>query len=208
MMKINPLKEPFNHIIVEDYLSEQEYELIWKELMFLYPRMRPPEGTSAASDYRGVRQKKGIGIFVDNVFTDREMSDILRISRKVLCNEIVAVADNDLDLYYKLLRSVDHDSTLAQLYTNGDYYRAHRDTSVFTTITILHKTPKQYTGGELYFPEFDYKVELSNNQALIFPSILLHEVCEVKQSTVNPEDGRFSISQLMNVFHARQQNRE
>lgn len=204
-MKVNPFKEPFNHIIVENYFSEQEYDLVWKELMFLYPRMRPPEGTSAAQDHRGVRQKKGIGIFVDNVYTDRGYSDILRVTRKVLCKEILDVAENDLDLYYKLLKSVDRDSTLAQLYTNGDYYRAHRDTSVFTTITVLHKTPKQYEGGELYFPEFDYAIDLKDNQALIFPSILSHEVCEVKQLNNNAEEGRFSISQLMNVFHT---NRE
>ena len=33
-MKVIPYKEPFPHLIVEDFYNEKELELIWEELNF------------------------------------------------------------------------------------------------------------------------------------------------------------------------------
>jgi len=199
-MEISSFKKPFSHIIISDYYTKEEYDLIWNELVYLQPRMRHPQETNAAMR-DGVHLKRGRGIYVDNLFVERNMSEVFNITRKIMStNEILEIADSKLDTYFKLFKHIDTDSTLVQLYTDGDYYHAHNDSSVFTTTSVLHKTPKPYSGGEFYFPDFDYTVDLTDNQTLIFPSILLHQIREVTLNTDDPMDGRFSISQLMRVF--------
>lgn len=196
-MKINVIKKPFSHIIIDDYFNQEEYRLVWNEVMFLVPKMLPPTGTGAAVHVQsGIPIKRGIGIFVDTVYTQRSYSDILNITRKLFCNEIVNAAEG-LDYYYKQFKNVKHDSTLVQLYTNGDYYKSHTDSTFFSAVTILHRTPKQYSGGQLGFPEYNYSVDLSNNQLILFPSVVLHEVCEVRMHSNDLLDGRISISQLI-----------
>lgn len=199
-MKINVHRKPFNHIIIDDYFSPEEYYLIWNEIMFLVPKMMPPNGTGAATHIQtGIPIKKGIGIFVDRVYTQRSYSDILNITRKLFTQEIVQVTEG-LDLYFKQFKNITTDSTLVQLYSNGDYYKAHTDKTIFSAVTVLHRTPKSYTGGELRFPEYDHSVDLTNNQLILFPSLLLHEVCEVKVQSNDAIDGRISISQLISTY--------
>jgi predicted 2-oxoglutarate/Fe(II)-dependent dioxygenase YbiX len=198
-MIVIPKIDPFPHIIVEETFTNHEYKLIWDELMFLLPNMKTPEKTGAARDLEGNLHKKGIGVFIDQVYADRQFSNILTITRKLFAEEI-REASNSLDLYFKLFNKLTTDSVLAQLYYNGDVYKSHTDDSLFTAVTLLHKTPKMYSGGELTFSLFDYCPNLKNNQSIIFPSIIHHEVSEVKMQSNNLDDGRFTLSQLMSIM--------
>lgn len=198
-MIVIPKHEPFPHIIIDEFLTEEEYELIWKELMFLVPNMHTPDKTGAARDLSGRVHKKGVGVFVDKVYADRNFSDILKITRKMFSDEVRNAA-NSLDLYFKLYNKLGTDTVLAQLYYNGDYYKSHSDDSLFTAVTLLHKTPKKYTGGDLYFQNYDYNPQLKDNQSIIFPSIIYHEVTEVKMQSNVLQDGRLTLSQLMSII--------
>ncbi len=194
-------REPFPHIIIDNYLSEEEYINVWNELMFLYPKMVPPEGTGAAKNLEtGLMRKRGIGVFLHSVYSQINYSDIgvaiSKITRGELQEEIIRRSEN-LDLIFKMYRKCNSHTILAQLYMNGDYYKPHEDFSLFTSVTLLHKTPRPFNGGELRFPEFDHVIDLQNNQTVIFPGVVSHEVCEVKSLANHPEDGRFTVSQFI-----------
>lgn len=197
-MHIIAKREPFPHLIIENIFTEEEYSMVWNELMFITPKMLSPEKTGAGQTLTGDSAKRGKGIFLQHFFADRKMSDIYRISRKMFCDEIRNVS-NALGLYFQQYNKLVYDSVLLQLYYNGDYYKQHNDDSVFTAVILLHKTPKLYTGGDLIFPQQNYNSNLMNNQAIIFPSIINHEVTEVKLQTNNYDDGRFTISQLCQI---------
>jgi hypothetical protein len=203
-MNVDLRLNPFPHVFIDHFYNDQSYNLVWKELMHLYPKMLPPNLTGAAVNERGVPRKKGIGIFIDSVYVDRSYSDIARANLSIFSNEFKNKIDEFSEIpeafYFKLYKLIDPSSKigiLLQLYTNGDYYHPHLDTSIFTSVVVLNSQEKKYSGGELYFPEYNHSIDLENNQLVIFPSIIMHEVKEVKMESNNPEEGRFSISMLM-----------
>ena len=66
----------------------------------------------------------------------------------------------------------------------------HADHATISAVTTFWKVPKEFTGGELKFPEYEYTPHMDNNTIILFPSFEQHEV-----STVIGK-GRFSINQF------------
>ncbi len=198
-MNIKIFSDPFPHITIHNLLDPKEFQLIWNELIFLVPKMLPPEQTSAATRERGIPRKKGYGIMIDSMFNNKEHSDILLFMTKTVSERVRNASKESSDVYMQLFKHINHGCTLVQAYRNGDYYEPHEDSAVFTAVTLIHKTPKKYQGGELIFPDYNYNSKLENNSTIIFPSVVRHEVTEVKLKTDNPEDARFTISQLLHI---------
>lgn len=197
-MNIISKESPFPHIIIDNVFDKKELELIWNELIFLAPKMRAAEDnqTGTAKNERGIPKKTGVGVMLDAFFTDQQNSDILIYAKKILQVETMVEADK-LGIYFNLLKKIQRGTTLVQMYRNGDYYDPHEDFFVFTSVILLHKEPKKYHGGELNFPNFDYCPSLKNNQCIIFPSSVLHEVTEVNSDSKFTEDARFTITQFL-----------
>jgi len=198
-MNIKILSEPFPHITIQNLLTEREFGMIWNELIFFVPKMLAPEHTNAAKKERGIPRKKGYGIMIDSFFSNKEDSDILLFMRKTVDAEVRNESKKSSDLYLRLFKHINKGTTLVQLYRNGDYYEPHEDSSIFTAVTLIHNTPKKYQGGELHFADYDYTSKLETNSTIIFPSVIKHEVTEVKMKTNNIEDSRFTITQLLNI---------
>lgn len=196
-MTVRLLTEPFTHILNDSFFNEIEYHDVWQEIKYLSHRMRPPKETGAAQE-RGISAKKGVGIFLSHFFVDPHDSSIFRATRKIFNTRIYEQAILESEHQFRgFFNKINYDEVLLQMYANGDYYKSHTDENLFTHITQINKTPKQFTGGELYFAEFDYTVNLNNNQSIIFPSYLLHEVKQVKTISENFEDFRFTISNFL-----------
>lgn len=194
-MNINLFTSPFPYIIVDNFFTEQEYQKVWNEIMYLAPKMRTPDETAAAKVKKGVFLKQGIGIFLEDIFRDPKDSDTFNISKKVFSDEVI----NEIcscHVLYAPFRSITTTATLVQMYKNGDYYLPHRDSSLYTIVTLLHKEPKQYNGGDFKFEGSHLPIPLTSNQTLIFPSIFEHEVTEVKLLSSHFEDARFTVTQL------------
>jgi len=195
MMKINLIQEPFGHLIVENFFSDEEYHDVWQEMQYISKRMRPPNETHAAmSD--GLYRKRGVGVFLHDFLIDQADSSIFRATRKIFMAYHDAVA-GDFYLSGMYRYWCNFDTILTQMYVNGDYYKPHWDSPVLTHITLMHKTPKQYTGGDFVFPQFNYIVPLENNQSILFPAFIMHEVTQVKTNSEEIEDGRFTISNFL-----------
>ena len=203
-MEVKFLKEPFPHIIVKDYFTEQELSDIWVELQFLSTnnKLLSPEETGSAwkGDGSGgkILIKNNYGVWLDNIYTNRKISDILTHSRKLFSPKLITEVVN-YDWMFKYLKYSTNDTTLLSYYENGGYYAAHHDNCALTAITHLYKEPKCFDGGELSFPDFEYNYGLENNRMILFPSILDHEVSEVVMHNDVKFGGRYTISQFLKL---------
>lgn len=195
-MNIVLVEEPFPHVIVEGFLDEEEYHNVWREFVFLAPKMRTPDQTAAASKDRGIPLKRGHGLFIDTFYQKAEDSDTFKAANKIL-NRPFMEQIAGLDNLYAPFVLVNRSATLMQIYRNGDAYQPHKDASLYTAVYLMHKEPKQYGGGDFYFDQYDYTVPLRSNDMLIFPSVFSHGVSEVKLLSNNIEDARFTATQLL-----------
>lgn len=203
-MKIKFLKEPFPHIIVKNYFTEQELSDIWVELHFLSVnnKLLSPEKTESAwknlnSDEK-ILIKNNYGIWLDNIYTNRNISDILTHSKKLFSSEFITEAVN-YDWIFRYLKYSTADTTLLSYYENGGYYAPHYDSCSLTALIHLYKEPQYFNGGELSFPEYNYNYGLKNNHMILFPSILDHEVSKVMMHTDIKCGGRYTISKFIKI---------
>lgn len=190
MQKFTFFTEPVPHCVVHDYYTQQELDLLWTELDFLKGKLLPPEQTGTAVGQNGKPKKRNRGAFIDDLYTKRELSNILQLNRKIGNVEIIQKILGQ-HWFYNYLKPSDRlkDRTLVSYYEDGDYYEPHTDSATVTVISYHWKEPKPFEGGDLYFG--DYKVPLENNCLLIFPSCTEHEVKPVKGS------GRYAVTQFI-----------
>ena len=96
-MKIQNIHDPFPLIVIDNHYNEDQLDLIWKEIdYFTHPsRMQSSEVSdqklddSAKDPDTGKTLKNNYVVWLDDVFHDREQSNILRnvvIDPKILIN--------------------------------------------------------------------------------------------------------------------------
>jgi len=178
---------PFPHVIIENMYDDQELDGIWTELNFYKKSpaiLRKDEWGNGDG-----KVKNNFVISLDRLYQDRNYSIILDKSRKLWNKEIVEACANHWGL--QPIQKCDLDFTLVSYYPDGSYYNAHRDKGNVTAITHLFEEPKQFSGGDLTFPEYNMIEQLRNNQCIIFPSSIQHSVTPVTG------EGRWAISQFL-----------
>jgi hypothetical protein len=202
-MKIQNFNDYFPYIIIDDYYNEGELRLIWEELEFLsYPHKlkRATAAAGGATDPdSGKLLKKNFHRYIDGIYCERELSNILTVNRKLFEDE------------YKIMRQHPHwffkhiyineDYTQIGYYENNDEYGEHHDLSTITSLTWLYKEPKRFVGGDLFIGPDKIKIDCVNNRTLIFPSMMMHSVNEIHMNPEyqNKRNGRYVISQFGNV---------
>jgi len=211
-MKISNLDFGFPLIVIDDYYSNEELNLIWEELIFLgkkdvlYLGSNPK--SSGALNESGIPLKTNYSVFLDDLFSyDRNFSNILKVNRKIFNQWDNIISQND-HWFYKNLHCVVY-YTLLSYYEHQSYYGLHRDNSTATSLSWFYKEPKQFDGGDLIF-ENGSKIEVKNNRTIIFPSMILHEVNSVimEEQNLNKQLGRFCITQFLHTSeHAITKNK-
>lgn len=197
-------KTPFPHIIIENYYSDVELFHVWKEIEFLSysNKFKLPEETSTARTIDSKILKNNLGIHLDNLYAEREISNILKLNKKIfnqpLFNEII-----NFDFSFNNFKVCNIYYTLLSYYENSSYYRPHFDLANYTTLTWLFKEPKKFTGGNLFFPEYDYEIKIKNNMLLIFTSSVMHQVTDVQMKEYDLDEfgmfngeGRYCLTQF------------
>ena len=175
--KIHLKKEPFPHAIIEDFYNEEELKLLWKELDYL----TSPNKMILSGDKLGtskdqltqVTKSSSYGIMLDEYFSQKTYSDILVITDKIFNPNLL----NQIASLHTLMGHVAHlnDSiTKLKYYEDAEEYKAHIDTSRFTMLNYFFKEPKQFTGGNLYFKDFDCTIEIKNNMVVFFCGAINH----------------------------------
>lgn len=196
---ITKIKDPFPYLKIENLYTEEELELIADELIFLNhkSKLEDPKHTGSAKDSSGNILKKNSGLFLDDLYKRREISNILSVNRKIFRKEYLE-AYASLSFGYKSILECNQDTTLISYYENGGHYKPHKDHALHTILTWFFETPKMFEGGNLFFPEYNEKIEIQQNMTIIFPSFVLHSVEEVKMNEdINYGFGRYCMSQFM-----------
>lgn len=184
---------------IRNFYTEDECSQIWSEIEFLSQRnkFKPPNQTGAAFDINHVSLKDNLGLFLDSVYADRDVSNILYINRNLFDPTFIeqCVKFNPL---FRYIESCNRDFTLLSYYGENCKYDAHSDMSALSCISYFYKEPRCFDGGDLHFPDYDLTIEIENNMMIIFPSCLLHQVLPVKTHKNYVRGfGRYSITQFL-----------
>lgn len=193
-----PVKK-FQVVIVDDFYTQEEYDCILNECLFLCDKrkLESPEKTGTAKTPKGEILKSNHGLFLDHVYSNRNISDILFYNRKMFYKEFMEQLVN-IDIVYRYVQTSKLDITLLSYYENTHYYKPHYDTSKITVVSWFYIQPKSFLGGELII-ENEWKIDCLANRTVIFPSMFYHEVSEIKmkEEDLNRKKGRFTISMFI-----------
>ena len=201
-------EEPFPHIIVKNFFNEKEVELIWEELKFY----THPGKLMKAENFGGiVGGTNSSAIILDQIYRNyakvnseyvngnpnfRPISNILTLNRKLFESGILDALAGVHDSV-SLCNQSNWDSVKVRYYHNGEYYDAHTDKSMqFLAFYYIHKEPKKYTGGEVYFPKYNYEYGCDSNSIIVFPGWVKHGVKKViiEDSAYHEGYGRYAIT--------------
>ena len=78
MIKVNDL--PI--LVYDNFYTEQEYNSMWQELLFLKSKMQ-----TQAQDNPSL--KKNTGLLLDEIYPNRDISDILTCTRKIFNTDFI-----------------------------------------------------------------------------------------------------------------------
>ena len=190
----------FPYIVVDDYYNEEELKMIWEELDFLsYPHKlkRATKDSGGAIDIETDELlKKNFHRYIDQIYIERELSNILTVNRK-LYDDDYKILKHHPNWFFQNIQ-LNKDYTQVGYYEDNDCYGEHRDSSTVTALTWLYKEPKKFIGGDLFLSSDKIKIDCVNNRTLIFPSIIPHSVNEIhmSQESQGRRLGRYVISQF------------
>jgi len=200
------LQEPFPHVIIKNVYDENEIRLIWRELDFLTEKYKfkpnSEDGAMGNSALSRLNTSHNFGLTLDEIYRERIISDILTVTSKLADDQYV----NKICEVSPLVGHLKYCNTVytkVKYYESNNYYRGHFDWARFTFLTYLFKQPKQFTGGDLYFDDYDYTIELENNMTVFFVGSIIHSSKEVKlNSNVQPwtGGGKYCITQFVDCI--------
>ena len=199
----NTYQDPFPHAIINNFYNEEELKLIWEELNF-YTK---PEKLLVAEKYGGVVDATNAkALHLDSIYSNhRKLSNILTVNRKLFKKEILE-AFSSLGGCCIIAKDCNWDITKVRYYHNEEYYEPHTDKVFqFLAFSYFYKEPKKFNGGDLLFPEYDYKYTCDNNSMIIFPGWVQHSVEKV---TIDNSDyfdgwGRYAITSFFGCVDKR-----
>jgi hypothetical protein len=213
-MNIEVHTEPFPHLTLHNVHDECEIKHIMRELEFLTytHKLSPNDESNVLVDPNVQKHRAGScankGPYQINlalVYANKIYSNILMIYEKFLSNEFKLQVANS-HFYFGGYRHISIVGTVINYYENKDSYGAHSDKCVFTALTWFNKTPKQYEGGDLFFPKYNYTYKVEHGKTLIFPSWLHHEVLPISMPETECDDlgalscnGRYNITLFMYI---------
>ena len=181
-----------SYIMVDDLYLPKELEQIKAELHELKQYAKDPIAVGVAFDENDAPKKNAHGLFLDDYYADRNVSNILRLNRKLFCEELVVKA-TELNQYFYTIRNCNRDSTLVNFYGADKDYKPHRDNSCLTAVTFF--ALGEVEGGDFEFPEVSEVIPFKENRAVIFPGCAEHAA---KQTRAKPGNYRVSMAQFLN----------
>jgi len=183
--------------IIKDLYNPEEQESLLKELDYLQSRKSlwlDPEDSGTAQDQGKNPLKSNKCIWMNSLYKNSEASAILTNNLKIY-NDGIAAHIAEEHSWFKYLLYNSEFTTLLSYYENEGHYKAHRDSSVLTTLTWFYKEPKLFDGGDLVL-ENEKIIKCSSNTMVIIPSTTLHEVTPIilESSNINKGLGRYTVT--------------
>ena len=164
--------DPFPHVLLEDFYTKGEMRTVLEEKRKLDPHLLPPGMTGSATHQETGRPMKfNNGLFLSHAIPN---SEIISLSRRHIFHELVDQID--CSWWNEVWKKNNTESWMLSRYTHGQYYNAHCDMSQHTMLVWFNEEPKQFTGGDLIFTDYNLTIPCVNNTGIIFPGPLRHEV--------------------------------
>jgi hypothetical protein len=206
-MKVELKLEPFHHLIIDDYYDEQSFNSVLQELIS-YLNLdyfeSPSFGNSSFTNDGPSKVNKCFffdshpGIYERSVFVNFFNKFMAAYHNSVEFEEIKKTSW----FFSSRFKFCHH--AMVSYYGDGDSYPSHIDDGAVTWLTWINKEPKKFIGGDLFFPDFNYKIEYKNNRTVCFYSGLYHEVEKIKLSDEDGSNGRFTITHFQSSDRSEQ----
>ncbi len=205
-MDIREFVEPRTHVVIKDFLTEGEQELLWSEIKENKLKFKAGKYKKDGVDSIHDSVKKNIGFEVNLKYHEVDDSYIRSMFHfKIFQNKImIETLNRAKSPIYQLLRFTKNDRIKVSAYGNGDFYDWHRDGTEEGLLTVLYmlcKEPRKFTGGDLMLKWADTErtIPFENNKLLIFPRNTPHTVTNIKMDSKNFWDKRFTIQCFANL---------
>ena len=186
-MEFKEYSEPSPHIVIDNFLTSEEYNKVRKEIDDLIPKMNVGIMKSNTGHDQVLNDvKNNLNIWLDTYYSDRSMSNILKYITKIWDSEIsnyLQKADNGI---FRLYNVTNDDSTLLSAYGNGQFYKEHADGGIvddrgllFISSTLL--IGNNFKGGDFVLCNGKYIAPKKKGSGVVFPSNFMypHEVEKV-----------------------------
>lgn len=147
------------------------------ELGFLEEILEEPEETGSAKYDDGRVRKSNRGVFFSRTFQENYMkcSPTVKVMKGFTdyCKDLNFTANSAFQSLY----TIEHLDVLFSAYRHGDYYKPHRDHCKLTALYWVGD--KDFDGGDLYLPDFDYTIQYEPSKLIMFPAHYQHEVTPI-----------------------------
>ena len=189
----------FGYLYIEDIFTEHELKSINQEIknmdwiMDNLERIKEERLFNSAHDENDNPMMTGNGVFIDDIYYNKDCSATLTYNRKIFEEEIKSAMESTHPANVSV-NLTNFDATSLNRYNKGHKYAPHLDNSVFTCITILSFNDKEMQGGNLVFTDYNIEFKFKNNSAVYFPSWVKHHCTEIKSDAT-----RYSIAQFVSI---------
>lgn len=204
--KIKTARDPlYPHIIIDNWYTEEELGLIWKELDFYSSReiatIEKAENTIVAKDLKGESKSNAFRFYLWDTYTVKgtKFSHIIQALYKQQSEEFKKIVEKGMPLHHNNYINTNTDSTMVSYYDHEQEYKSHKDSTQFTFLVWLYKEPKKFKGGDFCLTEANKRIKCIPNRMVMFPSYLGHKVYPVKMdSDAKFGDGRYCVTHFFN----------
>lgn len=191
-------------VLIRNLYTDEELSAMMEELNSIgkLNLLRPGSRTGSAvggsmGDEGNI--KVNFGLWFGEIFPPGK-SAVDSIVRNRVFDFALEKALCDIHYIYKYMPAATRVNNKLSYYTNNNDYSTHTDECLLTCLTYLWNQPKQFTGGDLVFPEHGYTYTPEFGDVLIFPSIVVHAVTSVHVTSKESYNGRFVVSTFINRF--------
>ena len=190
----------FPFLYVDDWYTKEEEKLVWRELDFytyrpeiLFHRSENDDATGSYDD--GTSKSKAWRIYLNQLYTQRDTSNILRLQPLKIQSDEIQKAISKTGANFRMYKMTNYDTIMVGYYAIDDYYEAHSDNFMMTVFCWFYRKPKAYTGGDIIFTDSNINLESKHNRMVMFPGYYSHKVHPIKMKNKNPVlgSGRYSI---------------
>ena len=191
-MKFKEYKLPSPYIVIDDFLTTEEYNSVMFEINELRPKMHKGKYQIGGKEKNMPKLKNNLNIWLDTEFKDRrQLSSILNmISNRMWNDEMRNIITNTDSGIFRTYIHTNSDNTLLSAYNNGSFYNTHKDivSGIFVTTNLM--LGEGFKGGD--FKLGSKIIPFKKNRLIMFESHKEHSVTKV-QTDDNPKNWRYSI---------------
>ena len=197
-------RDGLDFFTISNCLNPQEMDLLSETFGELQPQFKG--GKSVGSDIKNECEcmsgcdscetplNKGKGIFLHQLPQIPKITNLIAEKYFTTLHHNNKIKKMPSSVYVSALNTDSSSHLLSYHNQDNSDYGTHTDSSVITCIMWFHNGETNFTGGELYFPDFDIEVSPLHNTGIIFPSHIRHQLKPIQIIDKNRNSGRISYN--------------